>query len=64
MQIHKFKYDFNQRLLKLRDKKIRLIEEIRDLASKLEVVQAKLPEEEVKDIPPVPEMHVDELPEK
>ncbi|XP_052805423.1 cilia- and flagella-associated protein 44-like isoform X2 [Mya arenaria] len=62
--IHENKYEFNQRLLAMRDKKIRMIEEIRDLTSELEGVHAKLSADLMKPVPPVPEMHPDEMPEK
>jgi len=64
LQIHKNKYDFNQHLLGLRDKKISVIEEIKDLAVELEQVQASLTPEALKPIPPIPELHPEEMPEK
>jgi len=48
----------------LRDKKLRIIEEIKDLTTDLEKVQAKLSTENHKPIPPIPTMHSDEMPEK
>ena len=63
-QIHEHKYNFNLRLLKIRDLKINVIEEIRDLVSQLEQTQAQLAKEKHKPIPPVPEMHPEEMPEK
>ena len=63
-QIHEHKYNFNLRLLKIRDLKINVIEEIRDLVSQLEQTQAQLAKEKLKPIPPVPEMHPEEMPEK
>ena len=63
-QIHKYKYDFNQRLLKLRGKKVSVIEEIKELVAQLEKVLKKLPEEEHVNVPPVPVMDLEELPEK
>lgn len=48
----------------LRDKKISLIEEIKDLTVELEQVQASLDPKLVKPIPPVPTMHPEEMPEK
>ena len=64
LQIHKYKYEFNQRLLKLRNKKIRVIEEIKSLVNQLSDVYDKLPDAEVRELPPVPEMDLEELPEK
>ncbi|XP_074652110.1 cilia- and flagella-associated protein 44-like isoform X2 [Tubulanus polymorphus] len=62
--IHHHKYEFNQQLLSLRDKKIRIIDEIKQLVDKLQVVQSKLPETERRPVPSIPKMHPDELPEK
>ena len=64
LQIHEKKYLFNQRLLSLRDKKIKMIEEIRDLVAELQDVQSKLDPSIHKPIPPVPEMDPEEMPEK
>ncbi|KAK3588814.1 hypothetical protein CHS0354_028462 [Potamilus streckersoni] len=62
--IHEYKYNFNLRFLALRDKKIHVIEEIRDLVAQLEEVQSKLSPDKHKPIPDVPEMYPDEMPEK
>ncbi|XP_053372820.1 cilia- and flagella-associated protein 44-like [Mercenaria mercenaria] len=62
--IHENKYEFNQRLLACRDKKIQVIEEIKDLTAELELVHANLEASLVKPVPPVPVMHPDEMPEK
>ncbi|XP_052253766.1 cilia- and flagella-associated protein 44-like isoform X2 [Dreissena polymorpha] len=62
--IHEHKYNFNQRLLRLRDRKIQVIEEIRDQTAELEAVHAKLSADVIRPIPPVPEMHPEEMPEK
>ncbi|KAL4229263.1 hypothetical protein ACF0H5_012303 [Mactra antiquata] len=62
--IHENKYEFNQRLLALRDKKINVIEEIKDLISELESVHSRINADLVKPIPPAPTMHPDEMPEK
>jgi len=48
----------------MRDKKIRVIEEIRDLTAELEGVHARLAADLIKPIPPLPELHPDEMPEK
>ena len=63
-QIHQHKYDFNQNLLALRDKKIHIIEEIVEIVNKLIDVQAELGEEKSRDLPPIPEMTIEEMPEK
>ena len=63
-QIHEYKYNFNLQLLALRDKKIRIIEEIKDVVQNLKAVHEKLEEADRKTIPPVPEMKISEMPEK
>ncbi len=63
-QIHNKKYDFNQRLLSLRDKKIRIIDEIRDLIGQLVYVQGILGPEKSRPLPSLPRMYPDEMPEK
>ncbi|XP_021372219.1 cilia- and flagella-associated protein 44-like isoform X2 [Mizuhopecten yessoensis] len=62
--IHEQKYHFNLRLLSLRDKKLHVIEEIKELIVKLEDIQTHLPPEKCKSIPPVPRMYPVETPEK
>ncbi|XP_069115004.1 cilia- and flagella-associated protein 44-like isoform X2 [Argopecten irradians] len=62
--IHEQKYHFNLRLLKLRDKKIHVIEEIKELIQQLEEIQTHLAPEKCKAIPPVPRMYPVETPEK
>ena len=64
IQIHQSKYAFNQRLLRLRDKKINKIDEITSLVDKLEKVQQNLDAEETRPLPLIPHMHPEELPEK
>ena len=63
-QIHEYKYEFNVRLLALRDKKIRTIEEIRRLVKELMEVQKDLNPSRRVPVPDVPEMHLEEMPEK
>lgn len=63
-QIHKYKHDFNERLLALRDKKVKLIAEIRDIVNQLHEIQIKLDPEHHLPIPVVPHMQPDEMPEK
>ncbi|CAG5122902.1 unnamed protein product, partial [Candidula unifasciata] len=62
--IHKYKQDFNKRLLALRDKKVRLIAEIRDIMNQLHDIQTKLDPEHHLPIPVIPDMQPDEMPEK
>ncbi|XP_062616211.1 cilia- and flagella-associated protein 44-like [Saccostrea cucullata] len=62
--IHEHKYNFNLRLLKIRDKKLSVIEEIRELVAQLGEVQTNLDKSKHKPIPPVPKMYPDEMPEK
>ncbi|XP_052720233.1 cilia- and flagella-associated protein 44-like isoform X2 [Crassostrea angulata] len=62
--IHEHKYNFNLRLLKIRDKKLSVIEEIRELVANLEDVQSHLARDKHKKIPPIPRMYPDEMPEK
>lgn len=64
LQIHEHKYHFNLRLLKIRDKKLGVIEEIRELVAELREVQAGLDKEKHKAIPPIPKMYPEEMPEK
>ena len=63
-QIHQHKYEFNQRLLNLRDKKIGIIEEIKEIIAQLNYVQSLLGPEHSLPLPEVPRMGMDELPEK
>ncbi|GFR82702.1 cilia- and flagella-associated protein 44-like [Elysia marginata] len=62
--IHEYKYKFNVRLLALRDKKIQVIDQIRDIVKKLHEIQTRLQDEKHLPIPPVPELHADEMPER
>ncbi|KAK6165219.1 hypothetical protein SNE40_023570 [Patella caerulea] len=62
--IHEYRYDFNVKLLALRDKKIRTIEEITDLTVQLEDIHNRLDSSKQKHIPPIPQMHDVEQPEK
>ena len=64
LQIHKKKYAFNQRVLSLRENKIKQIDKISELVEKLESVQKVLEEDEIVQLPRVPHMYPDELPEK
>ncbi|XP_033757971.1 cilia- and flagella-associated protein 44-like isoform X3 [Pecten maximus] len=62
--IHEQKYHFNLRLLKLRDKKLHVIEVIKELIQQLENIQTHLAPEKCKSIPPIPRMYPVETPEK
>ncbi len=48
----------------MRDKKIRIIEEITELVKQLGTVQDQLEGEDIKPLPEIPCMHPEELPEK
>ncbi len=63
-QIHQHKYEFNQQLLALRDKKIGIIEQIRGIITQLSHVQELLGPEHSLPLPELPKMHPDEIPEK
>lgn len=64
VQIHEFKYEFNVRLLALRDRKLNIIEEIHDIVNQLSKVHSKLDPSKHKPLPKIPEMQLDEMPEK
>jgi hypothetical protein len=51
-------------LLALRDKKIKIIEEIKEIVIKLTKVQKKLAPEFGISLPNIPEMHKNEVPER
>ena len=63
-QIHEYKYTFNVRLLALRDMKIRIIEEVWQLVAELTQVQTGLKPSKHRPPPSIPDMHLDEMPEK
>lgn len=62
--MHQYKYEFNQRLLTLRDKKIHVIAEIKDAVNQLQEIQKKLDMKHHLPIPAVVEMQPDEVPER
>ena len=62
--IHEHKYNFNLRLLSVRDKKIQVIDEIRDLVHQLTAMQSHIIPHKKKTVPHVPVLHPDEMPEK
>ena len=57
------KEEFNKKLIALRDKKVSLIVEMKQLVGELEDVQGKLSESEHLPVPNIPEMLAEELPE-
>ncbi|KAH9503837.1 Cilia- and flagella-associated protein 44 [Bulinus truncatus] len=62
--IHQYKYDFNVRLLALRDKKIQVINEIKNIVAQLKEIHSHLDPERHLPVPDVPELSVEEMPEK
>jgi len=64
LQIHCHKFAFNQRLLALRDQKIRDIARMTELVGELNAVQSQLQPGEVKLVPTIPHMDLCETPEK
>ncbi|XP_068733143.1 cilia- and flagella-associated protein 44-like isoform X1 [Montipora capricornis] len=63
-QIHQYKFEFNQSFLALREKKIKIIREMKETVAKLEEVQRKIDPYSKRPIPKIPEMMPDECPEK
>jgi WD40 repeat protein len=62
--IFEVKKSFNQKLLALRDRKIKLVDKIREWIKELNEIQHRLPEFLHKPIPAVPELKHEEIPEK
>ncbi|XP_059142623.1 cilia- and flagella-associated protein 44-like isoform X2 [Physella acuta] len=62
--IHDYKYEFNQKLLALRDSKIQVINEVKEIVEKLKEIQSKLDPERLVPIPPIPELTLEEMPER
>jgi hypothetical protein len=63
-QIYSRKHGFNSRLISLRDKKIRIVGQIRDLVAEVKHLQSVIGPELSKPIPAVPTIHPCEVPEK
>lgn len=63
-QIHHYKFEFNHSFLALRDKKIKIIKELKEVVAELEEVQRKIDPHSRRTIPKIPEMMPDECPEK
>ncbi|NXN22326.1 CFA44 protein, partial [Nycticryphes semicollaris] len=62
--IHKKKANMNKEIMSLRDLKISVIEEIKCLVQELKSIQAALDLSEHLPLPPIPQLHPDEVPEK
>ncbi|NXB56408.1 CFA44 protein, partial [Struthidea cinerea] len=62
--IRKMKMNMNKEIVSLRDLKVSIIDEIKDLVKELKSTQASLDLSEHLPIPPIPQLHPDEVPEK
>ncbi|CAD5123356.1 DgyrCDS11713 [Dimorphilus gyrociliatus] len=62
--MYDLKKKFNDKVLQLRQSKIETIQRIEYLVQQLENVQQHLKVDEIKDIPPIPTMDDEEIPEK
>ncbi|NWW19804.1 CFA44 protein, partial [Falcunculus frontatus] len=62
--IRKMKMDMNKEIVSLRDLKVSIIDEIKGLVKELKSIQASLDLSEHLPIPPIPQLHPDEVPEK
>ncbi|NXA93872.1 CFA44 protein, partial [Melanocharis versteri] len=62
--IHKMKVHMNKEIVSLRDLKVSIIDEIKSLVKEVKSVQASLDLSERLPIPPIPQLHPDEVPEK
>lgn len=63
LQIHKAKADMNKEIVSLRDLKVSIIDEIKSLVEELKSIQSSLDVSEHLPIPPIPQLHPDEVPE-
>lgn len=63
-QIHQYKFEFNQSFLALREKKVKIIKEMKETVAQLEGVQRKIDPYSKRTIPKIPEMMPDECPER
>ncbi|XP_028405556.1 cilia- and flagella-associated protein 44-like [Dendronephthya gigantea] len=63
-QIHYYKTNFNKRLVALRERKIKIIEEVKDCVNNLKFVQSKLDPSLHKPLPVIPQLKPDEIPER
>ncbi|NXT73472.1 CFA44 protein, partial [Zapornia atra] len=64
MLIYKRKVNMNKEIMSLRDLKVSVIDEIKCLVQELQSVQAALDASEHLALPPIPQLHPDEVPEK
>lgn len=64
LQIRKMKMNMNKEIVSLRDLKVSIIGEIKGLVKELQSIQASLDLSEYLPIPPIPQLHPDEVPEK
>ncbi|XP_035170780.1 cilia- and flagella-associated protein 44 isoform X1 [Oxyura jamaicensis] len=62
--IHKKKVNMNKQIMSLRDLKVSVIDEIKCLVQELKSIQAALDLSEHLPLPPIPQLHPDEVPEK
>ncbi|NWJ10005.1 CFA44 protein, partial [Crypturellus undulatus] len=62
--IHEKKVNMNKQIMSLRDLKVSIIDEIKCLVQELKSVQAVLDLSEKLSIPPIPQLHPEEVPEK
>ncbi|XP_030833850.1 cilia- and flagella-associated protein 44 isoform X2 [Strongylocentrotus purpuratus] len=62
--IHTHKMQINRRVIRLRDKKVSMIQEIKTILEELEDIQSSLQQEQTKPVPELPVLHPFEVPEK
>ncbi|NXB19850.1 CFA44 protein, partial [Rhagologus leucostigma] len=62
--IRKMKMNMNKEIVSLRDLKVSIIDEIKGLVKELKSIQASLDLSDHLPIPPIPQLHPDEVPEK
>ncbi|NXC28097.1 CFA44 protein, partial [Campylorhamphus procurvoides] len=62
--IHRKKENMNKEIMSLRDLKVSIIDEIKCLVQELKSIQATLDVSECLPLPPIPQLHPDEVPEK
>ncbi|XP_041471026.1 cilia- and flagella-associated protein 44-like [Lytechinus variegatus] len=62
--IHTYKMQINRRVIRLRDKKVSMIQEIKKILEELEDIQSSLKDDQKKPVPELPVLHPFEVPEK
>ncbi|XP_071957578.1 cilia- and flagella-associated protein 44-like isoform X2 [Antedon mediterranea] len=62
--LHEHKYEFNQKVIGLRNKKVRMITDIKGYIQDLVELQKEMPMEQHKPLPTCPDLHPCEVPEK